>query len=198
MKSISALGFVSESRYNFDGDRKKSISPIDGTRTATTEYFYDADGRLVRTLDPLGGESKQRYDDEGRMDESTDARLVKTKLEYDGRGRMLKMIDGNLNEIETIYGDVTNALEGLVSGRKYPTYEETYKYNQMDRQVETKQVLSTTLSYVSSMNYDAVGQVVSQVDAKGRTSLRFYDALRRLTKEVDPILGETLYTYDAR
>jgi len=27
---------------------------------------------------------------------------------------MEKMLDGNLNEIETIYGDVTNALEGLV------------------------------------------------------------------------------------
>lgn len=27
-KSISALGFISESKYNLDGDRKKSISPI--------------------------------------------------------------------------------------------------------------------------------------------------------------------------
>ena len=197
-KSISALGFISESKYNLDGDRKKSISPIDGTRTATTEYFYDDDGRLERTLDPLGGESSQHYDDEGRMDESTDARLVKTQMRYDGRGRMEKIIDGNLNEIETIYGDVTNALEGLVSGRKYPTYEETYKCDQMDRQVETKQVLSATLSYISSMTYDAVGQVESQTDAKGRTSLRFYDALRRLTKEIDPILGETIYTYDER
>jgi len=197
-KSISALGFVSESKYNFDGDRKKSISPIDGTRTATTEYFYDNDGRLVRTLDPLGGESKQRYDDEGRMFESEDARAVKTQIRYDGRGRMEKMLDGNLNEIETIYGDVTNALEGLVSGRKYPTYTESYKYDQMDRVVETKQVLSPTLSYVSSMTYDGVGQVESQTDAKGRTSLRKYDELRRLVKEIDPILGETVYTYDAR
>ncbi len=132
------------------------------------------------------------------MDESTDARLVKTKLEYDGRGRMTKMIDGNFNEIETIYGDVTNALEGLVSGRKYPTYEEIYKYDQMDRQVETKQVLSATLSYISGMTYNAVGQVESQTDAKHRTSLRKYDELRRLTKEIDPILGETTYTYDER
>jgi len=60
---------------------------------------------------------------------------------------MEKMIDGNKNEIEPIYGDVTNALEGLVSGRKYPTYTESYKYDQMDRMVETKQVLSPTLSY---------------------------------------------------
>ena len=84
LKSISALGFISESKYNLDGDRKKSISPIDGTRTATTEYFYDADGRLIRTLDPLGGESKQRYDDEGRMDESTDARLVRPRCAMTG------------------------------------------------------------------------------------------------------------------
>jgi len=111
---------------------------------------------------------------------------------------MEKMIDGNKNEIEPIYGDVTNALEGLVSGRKYPTYTESYKYDQMDRMVETKQVLSPTLSYVSSMSYDGAGQVESQTDAKGRTSLRKYDELRRLTKEIDPILGETVYTYDER
>jgi YD repeat-containing protein len=43
-----------------------------------------------------------------------------------------------------------------------------------------------------------VGQVISQTDAKGRTSQRFYDVLRRLTKEIDPILGETQYSYDVR
>jgi YD repeat-containing protein len=60
------------------------------------------------------------------------------------------------------------------------------------------QVLSPTTSFVSSMAYDLVGQVISQTDAKGRTSQRFYDVLRRLTKEIDPILGETQYSYDVR
>ena len=64
--------------------------------------------------------------------------------------------------------------------------------------VEVTQILSPTKSYVSAMSYDAVGNVISQTDAKGRTRQRFYDVLRRLTKEIDPILGETTYTYDVR
>ena len=33
LKSTNVLGFVSESKYNFESDREKSISPIDGALT---------------------------------------------------------------------------------------------------------------------------------------------------------------------
>ena len=196
--SSTNLGFISRMTYDKTGNRESSVTPIDSTATATTLYRYDDLDRLKETVDPLDGISKQRYDEEGRLFESEDARQVLTKLEYDGTSRMIKMIDGNQNATETVYGDAINALEGLVAKRIYPTYTETYKYDQRDRQVEITQVLSPTKSYVSSMSYDGVGQVISQTDAKGRTSQRFYDKLRRLTKEIDPILGETIYTYDVR
>ena len=69
--------------------------------------------------------------------------------------------------------------------------EESYIYDQMDGLVKIKQVLSATLRYTGGMIYDAVGQVKSQTNAKGCTRLRKYDELRRLSKEIDPILGET-------
>ena len=180
--STTNLGFVSRMTYDKTGNRESSVTPIDGTATATTFYRYDDLDRLRETQDPLGGLSKQRYDEEGRMFESEDARQVLTKLEYDGTSRMIKMIDGNQNATETVYGDAVNALEGFVAKRIYPTYSEAYKYDQRDRQVEVTQILSPTKSYVSSMVYDGVGQVISQTDAKGRTSQRFYDKLRRRTQ----------------
>jgi large repetitive protein len=111
---------------------------------------------------------------------------------------MAKMIDGKQNETETVYGDASNALEGLVASRIYPTYQEDYLYDERDRQTRVEQVLSSTLRYISSQRFDAVGNVVSMTDAKGRSSQRFYDARNRLVKEIDPTLGETTYSYDVR
>jgi len=196
--SKTPLQFLTTFEYDQTGNRTKSKAPIDGTRSSDTIYRYDDKDRLVETEDPLGGLHKQRYDEEGQLYESEDARAVITRVGFDASSRMTTMTDGNGNTTETIYGDEGNALEGLVAKHKYPTYEETYKYDQRDRQIEVKQTLSPTLSYTSTMAYDAMGNVVSQTDAKGRTRQRFYDALHRVIKDVDPILGETRYTYDHR
>jgi YD repeat-containing protein len=196
--SETALGYQSDMAYNKVGSRLSSSVQLENNQRATTLYRYDALDRLVETEDALGGISKQRYDAEGRMLESLDARSVKTKLEYDARGRMMKMIDGKQNETETVYGDATNALEGLVASRIYPTYQENYLYDERDRQTRVEQVLSPTLRYTSSQRFDALGNVVSMLDAKGRSSQRFYDGRNRLIKEIDPTLGETTYSYDVR
>ena len=198
LKSISALGFVSRMEYNFSGDLIKSITPIDATNNEESVYSYDNEARIIEIRDPSDGINKQIYDDEGRLIKANDARQVKTKIEYDGRGRINKVIDGNLNEIETVYGDKSNALEGLVAEIKYPSFTESFKYDNSDRSVEVRQKLSPTLEYVSIRAFDAVGNLISMQDAEARTTLMEYDALRRLTKEIDTNLGETTYTYDQR
>jgi YD repeat-containing protein len=153
MNSISALNFVSEFTYDDNGNRLTSTIPISATETATTIYRYDELDRLYETEDPLGKITQQRYDEEGRMYESEDARGVITRMEYDATSRLIKTIDGANNEIETLYGDASNALEGLVAERKYPTYRERYKYDERNRIKETEQILSPSLSYKSSMDY---------------------------------------------
>ncbi len=196
--SKTPLQFLTTFEYDQTGNRTKTQAPIDGARTADTIYRYNERKRLIEIEDPDGGTITQKYDEEGRLYEIADARDVTTSTEFDSSSRRTTITDGNGNVTETIYGDESDALEGLVAKRKYPTFEEVYKYDQRDRQVEVEQILSPTLSYTSTMAYDAVGNVVSQTDAKGRTRQRFYDELRRLVKEIDPILGETFYTYDDR
>lgn len=196
--SRTPLQFLTQMEYDQTGKRIKNIGPIDGTRTSETIFRYDELDRLVETEDPLGGASKQRYDEEGRLYESEDARGVIIRLGFDASSRMNAMTDGNGNVTETVYGDTSGALEGLVARKIYPTFEERYKYDQLDRQVEVTQVLSPTLSYTTTSAFDAVGNVISTTDAKGRTNQRFYDERRRMTKEIDPLLGETHYTYDSR
>jgi RHS repeat-associated protein len=196
--STTNLGFTSTVTYDKVGNRKTSTTPISATETATTIYRYDRLDRLIETEDPLGGISKQSYDEEGRMKQSEDARGVITKLEYDSTSRLIKVIDGNQNVVETVYGDESNALEGLVAKRIYPTYEETYKYDERDQVKETTQVLSSTTSYTTYQSYSATGQIIATIDAKLRTSQRFYDELDRLIKDIDPLMGTTLYAYDHR
>jgi YD repeat-containing protein len=135
------------------------VQQITASTTATTTYRYDALDRLKETEDPLGGITQQIYDEEGKLTETRDARTVPTIMEYDSTSRMIKVIDGANNIIETVYGDSTNALEGLVAERRYPTYRERYRYDSMDRVIETEQILSQDVSYRTSMSYDGRGQV---------------------------------------
>jgi RHS repeat-associated protein len=196
--STTNLGFVSTVTYDKVGNRKTSTTPISATETATTIYRYDNLDRLIETEDPLGGISKQSYDEEGRLTETEDERGVKTTTLYDSTSRVVKVIDGNQNVFETVYGDKTNALEGLIAKSIYPTYEETYQYDERDQVVQTTQILSATSSYTTREMYSATGQIISTLDAKLRTSQRFYDDLDRLVKEIDPLMGTTLYAYDHR
>ena len=192
------LGFLSAMTYDKLGNRKTSTSPIDSIRTATTTYFYDEVYRLLETHDPLGGASKQVYDEEGRLKQTEDARQVLTTMDYDNQGRMTHMTDGSGDVIETVYGDLSNALEGLVAARIYPTYREEYGYDERDRLRFTKQILSPELSYTTHIEYDGQGNVVSQVDAKGRSTQKRYDELQRLKIDIDADKYETQYTYDSR
>jgi YD repeat-containing protein len=198
LESESALGYRNVLVYDKVGNRSTSTVPLEGGASAITRYRYDVLNRMDEMTDPLGGKSTQQFDAEGRLVESKDARAVKTTMGYDGRGRMTTVTDGNQNVIETVYGDASNALEGLVASKIYPTYREDYLYDERDRQTRVEQVLSSTLTYTSHMVYDPVGNVVGQTDAKGRSSQRSYDALNRLTTEIDPNLGGTRYTYDDR
>jgi YD repeat-containing protein len=192
LESESALGFKSVMTYDKLGNRKTSAVLLENNQRAMTQYRYDDLDRLIETEDPLGGITQQVYDAEGRMIESLDARAVKTTMAYDSRGRMESVTDGNGNITQTEY------LDGVISKRIYPTYEETYLYDERDRQTQVEQVLSETVRYTSVQRFDPVGNLVASTDAKGRSSQRFYDALNRLTKEIDPTLGETIYRYDFR
>jgi RHS repeat-associated protein len=192
LESESALGFKSVMTYDKLGNRKTSEMLLENNQRAMTQYRYDDLDRLIETEDPLGGITQQVYDAEGRMIESLDARAVKTTMAYDSRGRMESVTDGNGNITQTEY------LDGVINKRIYPTYEETYLYDERNRQIQVEQVLSETVRYTSVQRFDPVGNLVASTDAKGRSSQRFYDALNRLTKEIDPTLGETIYRYDFR
>jgi RHS repeat-associated protein len=134
---------------------------------------------------------------------------------------MSTVTDGSGDVIETVYGDVSNALEGLVAARNYPTYREEYGYDDRNRMVLTKQMLVApskikrahgrsakspiqspvpkgTVTYTTHMAYDAIGNLISQIDAKGRTTQKRYDELNRLIIDIDADNFQTRYSYDSR
>ena len=84
-----------------------------------------------------------------------------------------------------------------VATRIYPTQKEEYLYDERDQQKQVTQVLSEQLSYISRVDYDPEGNMISQLDAKLRASQRTYDSLNRLIQEVDSSVGETNYLISA-
>jgi RHS repeat-associated protein len=112
-----------------------------------------------------------------------------------------------------VYGNSDNSdgLAGLLKRIDYPTYSEEYRYDNRNRLTQTIQILaastggaantSNAVRYTTTKEYDARGNVISQVDPLGRKTQMEYDALNRLVKTTDPMTptaGITRQIYDVR
>ncbi|MDA2804396.1 DNRLRE domain-containing protein [Nocardiopsis suaedae] len=143
----------------------------------TTEYAYDAGGRVVSVTDPLGNTRTSEYNAAGELVESTDETGAVTRFEYDLAGRAVKA--------ETPEGTVhTSAFD--LAGRM--TENATAGTGTDER---------TSVSFA----YDAAGNAVAETDALGETVRRAFDAGGRMVELVEPVAdGETITTsfgYDA-
>ena len=214
LSRIDPLGNTYQASFNLKGDKTTDTTPLGFITTysfdklgnrmqltdannATTQFSYDKNNRLTAVTDPLLAKTSFTYDADGRRLIVTDPEGVILKYQYDVTGRLIKTIDGNGNAITTVYGDATNALEGLIAKVIYPSYTEEYKYDNRNRIIQTSQILDANTRITTSSLYDGVGNLVSQTDAKGQTRQSSFDGLRRLIKTLDPQANATQYQYDA-
>jgi len=188
------MGHSTGFAYDRAGNR---IKIADALSNATT-FSYNKNNWAISMTDPLIGVTRYEYDQEGRRTKQIDPSGITRTMVYDGDGRLIKKVDGNANATQTVYGDDSDGLNGLVAGVIYPSYSERYKYDQRNRLTQTIQVLDQATQYTTGYGYDGRGNWVSQVDALGRATLNDYDALNRRIRMTDALGGLTMYGYDAR
>ena len=187
---------VTEYKYDKTGNR---IETIYKDKTST-HYQFDTDNRLRTVKDHLGNIDSYDYYPSGELRTKTDASGRKTHLEYDRRGRIYKNIDGNGNVIEYEYADEgASGSGGLQQPSRiiYPTYSVELRYDRRNRMVE-KTALADGASFITKTRYDAVGNRISQIDAKDRITEYEYDALGRNVLTIDANQKITSYAYDNR
>ena len=133
----------------------------------TTDYSYDALGRLLTSSDPL-----------------QQSRSKLTSLEYDANGNRTLMMDAESVATKYVY-DNLNRLTGVI---------ENYEPN-TNPDVETK--VTTTYTYDAGGNRLSIRDGQSNLEEVDYRTVFTYDALGRLQTETDPLGNATTYGYDA-
>ena len=144
------------------------------SQASTTRYEYDANGNLIRTIDPLGRVTVQRYD--------TSNRLIEQSLPSPAAGTRQPVV---------AYGyDAQNQLNRVTDPRNLVTQ---YTVDGLGNQT----TLASPDSGVTTRTFDAAGNLASTKDARGHQTTIDHDALGRITRIAYASGTPSTFEYDS-
>jgi len=198
-----------------------------GSAGFTTLLFYDADGHLAFSVNPLGEVEGRQYNDLNQL---------KSTVRYNGRlgAATLAGLTGGLvtSALETTFGALRDMDRDSVTGYAYDTRGQLasttdaigtvtrQSYNafgeasttttlQDGQEVEQTRIYdhrglntrtvsdSNGIAALTRTTYDAFGRVTSSTDANGNTSRQAHDRLGRVVQTIDRNQAGRSSTYDA-
>ncbi len=184
---------------------KVNGSLIEPAGMAYTLYEYDACGRLIEEVDPLGNCTFRDYDALGRVFCVTKEGVATTFL-YEAGGLVASVTSQSGATTTRIY--TTN---GLPISEVYPDGTKTsYIYDFFGRPVEevkndnvltiryddaAHQVIRSQGELTEVETFDSRGNLISRVDPAGHEWKKTYDGLNRLKTEIMPSGDTTTWSY---
>ena len=183
-----------------------STNLTDLSKQQTTQYFYDAFGNNIKTIDPQGNTTLSTFDHFGNRLTQVDGNGGVTTNTYDAENRLISVTDPQGNTTLNFYDAVGNR----IAVRDATGHTVTYLYNSNNLLITTLDPAAdpsqaSTRNRVTNYAYDVMGNRTSSTDAEGRTTTYTYDALNRLltarTPGVTdasgrPVTYTTSYAYD--
>jgi RHS repeat-associated protein len=189
-----ARGFVSESQYDKMDRLVKSIAPDpDGTGPLLapfSTYEYDLNGNLVKTIDPLGRETRSSYDARNRLMSTTLPDLSVQQTGYDLDNNPIRSTDANQQSSQSALdarGRRIAEMDALGNRTRF-VYDPA---NQLVAQIDAK-------GQVTRYAYDAVGRRVLVTDAQGNVTRTEYDKNGNVIASIDPLGNRTEVKFDLR
>ncbi|MDC0358772.1 hypothetical protein OAO01_08150, partial [Oligoflexia bacterium] len=176
-------GYEQRLYYSKRGLLRRFTEKYDTNQEATTKYFYNHRGLVLKVLDPLGNEWRYEYSDAGQLRIATDPEGKKESYGYDHRGRIKTTTDGNGVVVRWDYYDTAKPNEAPqvevpfapLIHITYPTYTEEIELD---------------------LAYRLATHTLRPTKGAARTTRYLYDVDGRLAKVIRPDQKEIKYTWD--
>jgi YD repeat-containing protein len=169
--------------YNRKGQVEKSVNGVqytgDMSTSRGTSYVYDGLGKVLQSIDALGGSTLFTYDALGNAIKKTDARNLTTSYSYNPDGTLAFVINPDGGKISYTYDKL---------GRKTTDtnplgHTTTYEYNAFGKE----KAVTDAYGYHLESKYDLNGNLVIAKDKRGNATLMKYDANGKLLEKKLPL-----------
>ncbi|QJD85852.1 RHS repeat protein [Cohnella herbarum] len=217
---LGQVRLITSYEYDLLGNKIKQIDPrayafsADDTGNRgmyAVTYTYDALNRVDKIIRKQDGQdvyTQYTYDKVGNKTVIRNERGFVTTYAYDGMNRLVTVTDSLNQSVTTQYDTAGNRI--VVMNAKGDTM--SFAYDKLNRLINTTDAYGTI---INENVYDANGNVIKKIDAKGFLSssnnaarygwLYTYDLANRLIQTVDPELAaknnpalfKAMYRYNA-
>ncbi|WP_020480084.1 RHS repeat-associated core domain-containing protein [Synechococcus sp. PCC 7336] len=185
---------ITELEYDLAGRLVTTREFVSEGLFAEFNVIYDADGREIARINPLGEKTEFIYDNLDRLIETIYPDLSRETREYDRSGNLLGIVDRNgdstrfeydlLNRVTAVVNPLGHRTEyeydevgNLILQRDSNENETRFEYDGIGRQT----AIVLPLSQRSQTVYDDVGNVIQRIDFNGETTNFEYNAENLLT-----------------
>jgi RHS repeat-associated protein len=165
-------------------------------QTLELKRDFDANGRPIQLTLPDGAIVKVSYNAIGLLASQTDARGNVKTFEYDARGMLKKTVNAD-GSFET---NTFDAQGNLIASRDALGRTLKHVYDAADRMTETIYPDATpddSDNPRDKTQYNAAGQVVTEISALGQSTRFEFDGAGRRTKIIDALGHATVFEYDS-
>src|SRR5262245_41635006 len=176
---------------------------VTASKQQVTQYFYDAFGNNVRTIDAEGNTTLATFDHFGNRLSFTDGNGGITAYTYDNDNRLTSVRDPEGNLTVSAYDSVGNRISVRAATGHTITY--VYDRNNMLLAVLDPADTPASQSRQTQYGYDVVGNRTRVTDANGNTTTYTFREDRRLVEVTTPsvpnaagqsVTYTTSYAYD--
>ncbi len=190
-------------RYTEDGRLREFINPL-GHRTsyayfdmttvmldaggATWQYDYDANGRIIRIVDPNLEETTFEHDALGRNTAIELPNCTRIRYRYDGAGNRVGTTDQGGTDTTAFYDPRTARIQSEVDNAGAVTDHRYDQFGNLTTVVDAYRA-------VTSMRYNDRGQMIQHISPSGVTTTLSYDSAGNLHEVAYPF-GVLRFTYD--
>jgi RHS repeat-associated protein len=165
--------------------KRKSASGYD----ALAQFTYNDQHRPLTYMDPAGQVTAYDYSSEGLLTRVINPLGHVTRYEYDDQGYLTGIVDPNGNRIVR-YG--YDAFGRIDSETNAAGYQLEYRYDALDRRIQTLYPDGTDEFF----EWDRL-DLVAREDRYGNVTQYAYDAVQNLLSEIDPSGHQMQYGYFA-